>query len=464
MKRDKSSLRDQLIIFGRYPVPGRTKTRLIPALGPVGAADLQRRLTENILETVTRFARLRKIVTEICFEGDSKQKMRRWIGSGAILSRQVPGNLGERMQAAFLDAFQRGADRVVLLGTDIPQLRADHLERSFDALAENDIVIGPSSDGGYWLIGANHPVNLFEGIKWGTDAVFGQTLALAKEQGLRAKTLTPLTDIDTAEDLKKAPPEWTSKGPYVSVIIPALNEAVNIEATIKRAMHEDVEIIVLDGGSIDNTVEIASSFGVKVLAGMRGRAVQQNIGAKAATGRILLFLHADTLLPTDYVNHIFEILMDRKTVAGAFRFKTNFDHTSMKIIEFVANIRSRHLKLPYGDQGLFVRKSVFESMGGFPNVPIAEDLFLSRRLSKYGNIRIAPVHVLTSARRWQTFGMFRTTLINYIILIGCCLGVSPGTLAPMYRFKAKGSTKIPPNGIAGGSRIRGAKGSSEKTI
>jgi len=208
MKRDQNSSRDRLIIFGRYPVPGRTKTRLIPVLGPAGAADLQRRLTENILETVRRFARPREIGVEICFEGDSKQKMRRWLGSGEILSRQVSGNLGERMQAAFLDAFQRGAHRVVLLGTDIPKIRTDHLEQAFDALAKNDLVIGPSKDGGYWLIGLNHPVGLFGGIKWSTDAVFGQTLALAKEQGLRVKTLTPLTDIDTAEDLKQELPGW----------------------------------------------------------------------------------------------------------------------------------------------------------------------------------------------------------------------------------------------------------------
>lgn len=224
MNRGQTTSRHRLIIFGRYPVPGRTKTRLIPALGPEGAADLQRRLTENILETVRRFARPREIGVEICFEGDSKQKMRQWLGSGEVLSRQVSGNLGERMQAAFLGAFQRGADRVVLLGTDIPQIRTDHLEQAFDALAENDLVIGPSTDGGYWLIGLNHPVDLFEGIKWSTDAVFGQTLALAKEQGLRVKTLTPLTDIDTAEDLKQELPGWATKGPYVSDVIPALKK------------------------------------------------------------------------------------------------------------------------------------------------------------------------------------------------------------------------------------------------
>jgi len=464
MKTDQNFSPNLLIVFGRYPVPGRTKTRLIPALGPAGAADFQRRLTETTVETVTRFAKPHKIGVMVCFEGDSKKKMRRWIGADAILSRQVPGSLGERMQAAFLDAFQRGTNRVVLLGTDIPQIKTDHLKQAFDALDKNDLVIGPSTDGGYWLVGMNHPVDLFKGIQWGTDAVFGQTVALAKKQGLRVKTLAPLNDVDTGEDLKQVLPGWSGEKPYVSVVIPALNEAANIEAAIERAMNEEAEIIVVDGGSVDNTVELASSTGVRVVTGPRGRGMQQNLGAKTATGRVLLFVHADTLLPPGYVNYVFEILMDRKTVAGAFRFKTDLEHPSMKVIEFVTNIRSRYLKLPYGDQGLFVRKSIFESAGGFPEIPVAEDLVLLRRLLKYGRIGIAPAHALTSARRWQNLGIFRTTLINLMILIGCYVGVSPVTLASMYRSKDKKPTKIPPNGMAGSSRVQGARRSREKAV
>jgi len=203
MSTGERCLPDHLIIFGRYPVPGRTKTRLIPALGPAGAADLQRRLTEKIFQTVIRFAEPRKMGVEFCFEGDSNQKVRQWIGSGPILSRQVQGNIGERMHTAFLESFRKGADRVVLLGTDIWQLKSDHLDQSFDALIENDLVIGPSTDGGYWLIGMNRPFDLFEGIKWSTDVVLDQTLSLAKKQGLRVKTLSPLNDIDTEEDLKQ---------------------------------------------------------------------------------------------------------------------------------------------------------------------------------------------------------------------------------------------------------------------
>ena len=423
---------DRLIVFGRYPVPGRTKTRLIQPLGPAGAADLQRQLTEKIVTTAEAFALGRGVNVEVCFEGGSEQKMGRWLGPDFSLSRQAPGDLGTRMYAAFLAAFQKGCRHAVLIGTDIPELRVDHLKQAFDALSENDLVIGPSIDGGYWLIGLNRPARLFGGIEWSTRAVLGQTLALANGQGLRVKELDYLTDIDTEKELKEVLPDWTEKGPYVSVIIPALNEDLNLEKTINSARNRDAEVIVVDGGSGDDTVAQAIRAGVRIEKSSRGRAVQQNRGASAARGSVLLFLHADTHLPHGYINHVFEALMDPETVAGAFRFRTDLDHPLMKPIEFATNIRSRYLKLPYGDQGLFFRKAVFEEVGGFPEVSIAEDLFLMHRISKQGRIGIAPVHAVTSGRRWQTRGFLRTTLINQVIVAGCYLGISPHVLARLY--------------------------------
>ena len=424
---------DRLIVFGRYPVPERTKTRLISALGPAGAADLQRNLTGKTMETADAFASERGIKVEGCFEGGSIHKIRRWLGPHVSLSRQGPGDLGTRMHDAFLAAFQKGCRHAVLIGTDIPELRPDHLRQAFDALSENDLVIGPSIDGGYWLIGLNRPARLFDGIKWGTRAVFGQTLALADGQGLKVKELDYLKDMDTVEDLTEMLPHWLDKGPYVSVIIPAFNEALNIEKTIRKAHNNDTEVIVVDGGSDDDTVARATRTGARVERSSRGRAVQQNHGASAARSRVLLFLHADTHLPHGFINHIFEALMDPETVAGAFRFKTDLDHPLMKLIEFGANIRSRYLKLPYGDQGLFFRRGVFETVGGFPEVSIAEDLLLMNQISKQGRIRIASVHAVTSGRRWQTHGLLRTTLINQIIVAGCCLGISSRILARLYR-------------------------------
>jgi hypothetical protein len=176
---------------------------------------------------------------------------------------------------------------------------------------------------------------------------------------------------------------------------------------------------------------------VKVEMSRPGRAIQQNRGANIARGSVLLFLHADTLLPFGFVSHIFETLMDPCTVAGAFRFKSDLDHPAMKIIEFLTNFRARYLAIPYGDQCLFIRKGVFECTGGFPEIPIAEDLLLVRHISKFGRVRIAPAQAVTSARRWNSLGLLRTTLINQLVLVGSYLKISPHTLASLYRVHVK---------------------------
>jgi len=337
------------------------------------------------------------------------------------------------MGIAFEEAFRQGCRRVVLVGSDIPEVTTGHLEQAFNDLGENDLVLGPSTDGGYWLVGMNGSYDIFRGMNWGTNGVLEQTIDTAKRLGLKTAILDPLTDIDTADDLRQWNPSEAEQRPYVSVIIPALNESENIEASILSAGNNDAEVIVVDGGSSDNTVEKAIAAGARVETSARGRAVQQNFGVKRARGTSLLFLHGDTILPKDYIDHVFESFMDPETVAGAFRFRTDMDTPLMKVAEFMTNLRSQHLKLPYEDQGLFVRKSVFNEIGGFPLVPVAEDLLLVRRLARKGRIRIAPAQVITSARRWRKLGILRTTMINQLIAVGCLMGVSLRLLASLYR-------------------------------
>jgi rSAM/selenodomain-associated transferase 2/rSAM/selenodomain-associated transferase 1 len=424
--------RDRLILFGRYPVPGRTKTRLIPFLGPAGAADLQRRLMEKTLRTASSVASRRGLDLEICFEGADENRMRRWLGPRAIYSIQCAGDVGERMGHAFGRAFQDGCRRVILFGTDVPELSAPLLEKALGGLEKSDLVIGPSTDGGYFLVGLKREADLFTDLPWGTNGVLQRTLSRADKLKLSAHLLNPLTDIDTAEDLRKVIPEGDHSGPYLSVIIPALNEAANIEETVQRALCEDSEVIVVDGGSTDGTREKASHAGARVLDSARGRGVQQNRGASAARGKVLLFLHADTHLPGDYPRYVFEALMDPRVVLGAFGFRTDLQSPLARIMEDLVNLRSRYLCLPYGDQGLFLRKTTFELAGCFPDVPIAEDFFLVRHVRKQGRIVTAGARATTSGRRWQRNGLFRTAWINQVILAGLGLRVSLSTLASIY--------------------------------
>ncbi|WP_319521954.1 TIGR04283 family arsenosugar biosynthesis glycosyltransferase [uncultured Desulfosarcina sp.] len=429
--------KDRLIIFGRYPVPGNTKTRLIPGLGPLGAADLQCRLTEKILGTARRVAISRQIDIEFCFTGGSVDRMKRWLGSNLLFTRQPSGNLGESMHTTFVRAFNEGCNRVVLIGTDISLLTEAHLENAFNELVNSDLVLGPSSDGGYWLVGLNDPNDIFSNVAWGTETVLRETLDNAAKLCLSAALLDILTDIDTIADIKEWRPEEAEKRPYISVIIPTLNEDKNIASAIKSATCENTEIIVVDGGSTDNTVQCARKQGAKVVSSPKGRAIQQNRGAQMAKGKVLLFLHADTILPGHYEMHVFDAMMDPGLVAGAFTFKTDMPGWRMGGITIVTNFRAKFFKMPYGDQCLFIRKSVFESIGGFPDVQIAEDLFLIRALKKMGRISILPIEAITSSRRWKQIGILRTWIINQIIVIGCFIGVSPRRLSGLYRIRRR---------------------------
>ena len=424
----------RILLFGRYPVPGQTKTRLIPALGPVGAADLQRRLTEKTLDTLLH-ADVPAASIVFCHSGGTRSQLQRWLGRAGIgFDRQQGADLGARMDNAFRAAFRFGCARVVMVGTDIPALTPDHLDTALEALRRHDLVLGPSRDGGYWLIGMRRPLDLFQNIKWGGPQVLTQTLAAAGRLGLSVAQLETLNDIDTPADLSDWPsPEY--RRTYLTVIIPALNEAGNISRTIEAAQAADSEILLADGGSSDQTISIARAAGIAVIQAPRGRAIQQNTAARHASGRVLLFLHADTRLPADYPAQVFETLMDPAVVAGAFGFKADWNRRDMRLIEQTVRLRATLFQLPYGDQGLFMPRAVFARAGGFPLVPVAEDLLLVRQLKKLGRIALAPGSAVTSARRWRARGLWRTTLRNYLIAGACLAGIDPKHLAPLLRSR-----------------------------
>lgn len=223
----------------------------------------------------------------------------------------------------------------------------------------------------------------------------------------------------------------------ISIIIPVLNEAADtIRSTLASVRNvKNVEVIVVDGGSQNETVALVQSWGVKVLFSTAGRAYQMNAGATAATGDILLFLHADTSLPLGFEKLVPLTLAQSGTVAGAFELKINSPMRSLRLVEKMVNWRSRFFSLPYGDQAIFLKASVFHDIGGFPDLPIMEDFELIRCLRRLGRIAIVPTPVLTSARRWHKLGVLKTTLINQIVILGYFLGVPSSHLVKFYRPK-----------------------------
>jgi rSAM/selenodomain-associated transferase 1 len=195
--------REQLIIFTRYPEPGRTKTRLIPALGAAGAADLHRRMTEQAMATARQFATRQAVALEVLYSGGDAALMQQWLGANLRLRAQSDGDLGARMREAFHEAFQQGCERVVIIGTDCPGITLRTLAAAFAALRQNDLALGPASDGGYYLIGLSRAIpQLFDGILWGTDSVLRHTLQIAKAADLRCSLLEQLDDVDRPQDLR----------------------------------------------------------------------------------------------------------------------------------------------------------------------------------------------------------------------------------------------------------------------
>jgi rSAM/selenodomain-associated transferase 1 len=197
-----SALDNRLIIFTRYPEPGKTKTRLIPALGPEGAADLHRQMTDHTLTWARQLKNNSAISLEVRYEGGDERLVRQWLGPDIPCCPQENGDLGERMAHAFQGAFSAGMARIIIVGTDVPGLTGNLTRTAFDALLENDVVLGPAKDGGYYLIGLRKPVpQLFAGIPWGSGEVLPKTLRIAADLNFRVFLLEPLADVDLPEDL-----------------------------------------------------------------------------------------------------------------------------------------------------------------------------------------------------------------------------------------------------------------------
>ena len=221
----------------------------------------------------------------------------------------------------------------------------------------------------------------------------------------------------------------------LSVIIPVLNEAKNLESILSclRTTCPEAEVIVVDGGSEDETGTIVRRFPrVMYLSGRRGRASQMNTGAAVANGEVLLFLHADVRLPAGAEAAIIEAFSDRDIVAGRFDIRFDNPRPVFKVIAFFINLRSRLTKICTGDQALFVRRKTFEELGGYPDIPLMEDVELARRLKRRGGMSCLRLKVTASARKWEREGVFRTILLMWALRFLYFIGVNPSRLHRWY--------------------------------
>jgi len=220
-----------------------------------------------------------------------------------------------------------------------------------------------------------------------------------------------------------------------SIIMPVLNEEVVLEHYLlpltQQCAHREYELLIVDGGSIDATVTIAERYGT-VIHSARGRATQMNSGAKRAQGNVLLFLHADTLLPENAFDIIEQTLASPGVVAGAFQVCFNCDKLLYKIVALVTNLRSRITHVFTGDQAYFIRAESFRAIGGYPDQPLMEDLEIITRLRTIGRVVLVPHYVTTSARRHKKIGLLRSVLFMWYLRTLYAFGTSPLRLQQMY--------------------------------
>jgi rSAM/selenodomain-associated transferase 2 len=225
----------------------------------------------------------------------------------------------------------------------------------------------------------------------------------------------------------------------LSIVIPALDEAANLARVLPTLVAREpaAEVLVVDGGSADDSrAAVARVPSVRWLSGPRGRARQMNAGARAARGDVLLFLHADTVLPDGAGAAILAALTDPGAAGGRFDVRLDSRRPLLALVGWLMNRRSRLTGICTGDQGIFVRRTVFEALGGYPDIPLMEDVELTRRLKRHGRLVALPLRVVTSARKWEREGVVRTIVLMWGLRLLYALGVSPARLHRCYYGRA----------------------------
>jgi len=220
----------------------------------------------------------------------------------------------------------------------------------------------------------------------------------------------------------------------IDIVVPVLNEAGALPALLadRRRLRRKAGFIFVDGGSCDGTVTLLRRAGVRWLASDPGRARQMNAGAAASNAEILLFLHVDTRLDSSHIEDVLQAMRDSDVVGGRFDVRLSGRHPAFRVIEFFINLRSRLTRISTGDQAIFVRRDVFESLGGFPEQPLMEDVEFSKRLKRLGRIACLRRRVTTSSRRWECRGIARTVLLMWWLRLRYWLGADPAALERWY--------------------------------
>lgn len=446
--------KNALIVFTREPEAGVTKTRMMPAYTPEQCAEMHECFTEDIEAELERADADIFVACTQSGEG-VPQKLKRIFGESFAAGRafaQEGAELGERMRNALSYALGLGYDKAVLIGTDIPEVDSEMIDDAFAKLDVCDAVLGPTADGGYWLIGMKDVLSeAFEVKAYGAGSVLGETEEALQRAGRRVGRAETLCDIDEPCDLAELRKKmaldpgsglWGSrtaafiaKSSKLSIIIPVYNESGAVGSLMDQLepYRGEAEILFVDGGSTDGTPAIiADRF--KVISCGKGRGRQLNEGALAASGDILLFLHCDSELPPGFIEELRSCAA--KSPYGCFGVSFRSRNLFMLTNRLVSNHRAKRRGLPFGDQGVFMYRDTFFAAGMYPDTPVMEDYELARRLKRKGYRPVmAKRRIVTSDRRYGkgTASILKTEARMWWLRRLYRLGADPEKLRSGYR-------------------------------
>ncbi|MBQ6451640.1 MAG: TIGR04283 family arsenosugar biosynthesis glycosyltransferase, partial [Solobacterium sp.] len=382
-------------------------------------------------------------------------------GRNKVFFEQRGDGIGARMQNAVSDTLDLGYSKAVLIGTDIPELDAETIDTAFETLEDCDVVIGPTEDGGYYLIGMKEVRPEAFNVKlYGTGSVLSETVTSMHAAGINIGFADTYSDIDVPEDIagfrssmredprirRSHTGRFIAENARISVIIPVFNESETISDLLDQLMpyRDECEIIIVDGGSTDDTVarteSIVPGSSIRILESSKGRGVQMNAGAKESCGDILFFLHCDSKLPQGFTHEI------RRTMAkydwGCFGVRFPSHNVFMMTNRIISNHRAWARNLPFGDQGIFIDRELFFEMGMFPEIPVMEDYEFSRRMKQNGcRPGMTVRRITTSARRYGEHGnsliadtgnILKTEFYMWKLRAMYRRGKSPEELAKLY--------------------------------
>lgn len=451
-----------LVIFCRRPALGVGKRRIAAELGDPAALAAAELLLDTTIEDALAWHG--PVVISPAAPEDASWAAK--LLPDATIIPQGSGNLGTRISAVQRELVSRGVQRTIFIGSDSPALNPEVLHKAAQQLQYDDTVLVPARDGGVTLMGTRKSWPALINLPWGTPELGNALAAQCRKAGLTVAELEPGCDIDTRRDLLDAATSlaadrrparrrllrWIENsnlrdGPTVTAVVPVYQDSNALQALLERLRQLKPsidEIVVVDGSADSNCCSLCADYNATYLSAAANRGGQLKLGAANSSSDVFWFLHADSYPPRNAIAVIRDHIAPGRP-GGFFRFTFGGTRTWYKSgLAASINMRTR-FGMPYGDQGIFARRSAYQSVGGHAATPLFEEVALIKGLRKLGDFRATGAALEVAPRRWERDGWLRRSLHNRYLAISYMLGVSPERLARYYGQ---------PNGDAAPSRLR----------